>query len=136
MVLKLKYFLSAFAVFICLTGLYAQDGTPFITHFTECEEIETHNWAISQDNQNIMLFANRRGILTFDGQNWDIIKLPYIPFALKKNPIDNKVYVGANNNYGYLERNSLGVIEYKSLSTDTGYFANRCYDLLGSKTRL
>ncbi len=119
MVLKLKYFLFAFSVFICLTGLYAQDGTPFITHYKECKEIETHNWAISQDNQNIMLFANRRGILTFDGQNWDIIKLPYIPFALKKNPIDNKVYVGANNNYGYLERNSLGIIEYKSLSTDT-----------------
>ncbi len=119
MVLKLKYFLFAFSLFICLTGLYAQDGTPFITHYKECKEIETHNWAISQDNQNIMLFANRRGILTFDGQNWDIIKLPYIPFALKKNPIDNKVYVGANNNYGYLERNSLGIIEYKSLSTDT-----------------
>ena len=119
MVLKLKYFLLAFPVFICLTGLYAQDGTPFITHFTECKEIETLNWAISQDNQNIMLFANRRGILTFDGQNWDIIRLPYIPFALNKNPIDNKVYVGANNNYGYLEKNSLGVIEYKSLSTDT-----------------
>lgn len=119
MVLKLKYFLFAFSVFICLTDLYAQDGTPFITHYKECKEIETHNWAISQDNQNIMLFANRRGILTFDGQNWDIIKLPYVPFALNKNPFDNKVYVGANNNYGYLERNSLGAIEYKTLSTDT-----------------
>jgi len=62
---------------------------------------------------------SRRGILTFDGQNWDIIKLPYIPFALNKNPFDNKVYVGANNNYGYLERNSKGFIEYKSLSLDT-----------------
>ncbi len=119
MVLRIKYFLFVFAALVCMTDIYSQDGTPFITHFKECKEIETQNWAISQDNQNVMLFANRRGILTFDGQNWGIIKLPYIPFALNKNPFDNKVYVGANNNYGYLERNSKGFIEYKSLSLDT-----------------
>ena len=119
MVLRIKYFLFVFAALVCMTDIYSQNGTPFITHFKECKEIETQNWAISQDNQNVMLFANRRGILTFDGQNWGIIKLPYIPFALNKNPFDNKVYVGANNNYGYLERNSKGIIEYKSLSSDT-----------------
>ncbi|MCK5169301.1 MAG: hypothetical protein KAQ75_05425, partial [Bacteroidales bacterium] len=119
MLSKLRLFLSILTVFICLTDIYSQEGTPFITHFKECKEIETQNWSISQDNQNVMLFANRRGILTFDGQHWNIIKLPYIPFALKKSPIDNKVYVGANNNYGYLERNSKGFIEYESLSSDT-----------------
>ena len=93
MVLRIKYFLFVFAALVCMTDIYSQNGTPFITHFKECKEIETHNWAISQDNQNVMLFANRRGILTFDGQNWGIIKLPYIPFALNKNPFDNKVYV-------------------------------------------
>ena len=36
-----------------------------------------------------------------------------LPFALNKNPIDNKIYVGANNNYGYLERNLKGEIKYK-----------------------
>lgn len=100
-------------------GLFSQNGTPFITHFKECKDFETQNWAISQDNQNVMLFANRKGILSFDGKKWDLISIPYIPFALNKNPIDNKVYVGANNNYGYLERNSKGEIKYKSLSSDT-----------------
>ena len=97
----------------------AQDGTPFITHFKECKEIETQNWSISQDDQNVMLFANRRGILSFDGQNWELQKLPFIPFALKKSPVDHRVYVGANNNYGYLEKNAKGILEYKSMVSDS-----------------
>jgi serine phosphatase RsbU (regulator of sigma subunit) len=101
------------------TGLFSQNGTPFITHSKECKDFETQNWAISQDYQNVMLFANRKGILSFDGTKWDLISIPYIPFALNKSPVDNKVYVGANNNYGYLERNSKGEIKYKSLSSDT-----------------
>ncbi len=119
MIPKLKLALLLFIISVFFSDINAQDGTPYITHFKESKEIESQNWSISQDNQNVMLFANRKGISTFDGQNWDLLKLPHIPFALKKSPLDNKVYVGANNNYGYLERNSKGFIEYKSLSTDT-----------------
>lgn len=118
MITKFRYCIAFLLITIGIR-LFAQEGTPFITHFKECKEIETQNWSISQDNQNVMLFANRRGILTFDGQNWDIVKLPYIPFAINKSPYDNKVYVGADNNYGYLERDSKGFIQYKSLSSDT-----------------
>ncbi len=108
-----------FVLLIFNNTTLAQDGTPFITHFKECKEIETKNWSISQDNQNVMLFANRKGIITFDGQNWNLIKLPFIPFAISKSPIDQKVYVGANNNYGFLEKGPKGEIEYKSLVPDT-----------------
>jgi len=119
MISKLRLAFISTLLLYCFSNVFSQDGTPFITHFKECKEIETQNWSISQNKQNVMLFANRRGVLTFDGQNWNLIKLPYIPFALKKSPVDNKVYVGANNNYGYLERTEKGLIEYKSLSTDT-----------------
>ena len=97
----------------------AQDGTPYISNFKESKEIESKNWSISQDEQNIMMFANRKGIIVFDGTNWTLEKIPYIPFAIKKNPINNIVYVGAYNNYGYLEKDSKGIIHYVSISTDT-----------------
>lgn len=114
-----KLSVSLFVSIFYLSSAIAQEGTPYITNFKESKEIETQNWAISQDEENVMLFANRRGIIAYDGQNWELVKIPYIPFALKKNPIDNKVYVGANNNYGYLERDSKGFIKYVSLSSDT-----------------
>jgi len=116
--IKIKIFSLLILVFY-FSKLVAQQGTPYITNFKESKEIETQNWSISQNQKNVMLFANRRGIITYDGNNWDLIKMPYIPFAIKKNPIDNKVYVGANNNYGYLEEDSKGFINYVSLSPDT-----------------
>lgn len=60
------------------TRALAQEGTPYLTHFEEVKELETQNWSISQTNEDIMLFANRRGILTFDGQSWNQLRLPYI----------------------------------------------------------
>src|SRR6056297_2984426 len=97
----------------------AQEGTPYITHFEEVKELETQNWSITQSNENIMFFANRRGILTFDGQSWNQLNLPYIPFVIRKNPYNQKIYIGANNNYGILTKNSKGLYEYQSLVSDT-----------------
>jgi len=101
------------------TRALAQEGTPYITHFKEVQELETQNWSISQTNEDIMLFANRRGILTFDGQSWNQLNLPYIPFVIRKNPYNQKIYIGANNNYGILTKNSKGLYEYQSLVSDT-----------------
>ena len=106
-------------IFLSAATSHAQEGTPFITHFEEVKELETQNWSITQSNENIMLFANRRGILTFDGQSWNQVKLPYIPLVVKKNPFNQKVYVGANNNYGILTKNNKGLYEYQSLVSDT-----------------
>lgn len=99
--------------------VFAQNGTPYITHYKEIREIENQNWSICQDKENNMLFANRRGIIIFDGSHWDIIKLPYIPFVVRKNPFNDIVYVGTNNNYGYLQKDNKGFYQYISLSKDT-----------------
>src|SRR6056297_2294014 len=97
------------------TRALAQEGIPYITHFKEVQELETQNWSISQTDEEIMLFANRRGILTFDGQTWNQLKLPYIPLVVRKNPYNQKIYLGANNNYGILTKNDKGMYEYQSL---------------------
>ena len=99
-------------------ALNAQDGAPLLTNFKESSEIENQSWAVCQDDNNVMLFANRRGILTFDGQSWNFIPIPAIPYSLKYNPIEKKVYVGGDNNYGYLSRDDKGIYKYFSISGD------------------
>ena len=66
-----------------------------------------------------MLFANRMGISTFDGKQWNSIQIPTIPYSLKYNPREEKVYVGGDNNYGYLSRDEKGVYRYVSISGDS-----------------
>jgi serine phosphatase RsbU (regulator of sigma subunit) len=108
-------------VFLVFTSylLLAQEGAPLLTNFKESSELENQSWAICQDDNNVMLFANRRGILTFDGQGWNFIAIPTIPYSLKYNQAERKVFVGGYNNYGYLERDDRGIYRYFSVSGDS-----------------
>jgi serine phosphatase RsbU (regulator of sigma subunit) len=97
----------------------AQDGAPLLTHFREKSDIEDQSWAITQDDNKIMLFANRKGILSFDGEEWSQNRFRITPFAMSRNPVNNKVYIGGENDYGYIERDHKGTYRFISLCNDT-----------------
>lgn len=98
--------------------LKAQKGAPLLTHFYESREIEDQNWAICQDNHNVMLFANRKGISSFDGQDWTSIRVPVIPYTMKANPANGKIFVGGENSYGFIEKDQSGTYKYLPISGD------------------
>ena len=98
---------------------FGQDGAPLLSNYSESREIENQSWAVCQDDNNLMLFANRRGILTFDGHVWDFIRIPTIPYSLKYNSKERRVFIGGEDNYGYLVRDEKGFNSYFSLSGDT-----------------
>ncbi len=112
-----KIFSLVYLLFI-LPALWAQEGAPLLTHFKESRDIENQNWAICQDINHVMLFANRKGILSFDGQDWLSIRIPNIPFSMQANPRNGKIYVGGDNSYGLLEKDLTGSYKYVSLSGD------------------
>lgn len=110
-----KLFLLGYLLFI-VCSLSAQEGAPLLTHFKESREIENQNWAICQDVNNVMLFANRKGILSFDGMYWLPLRIPVIPFTIASNPKDGKIFVGGEGSYGYLVKDQMGVYKYLSIS--------------------
>jgi serine phosphatase RsbU (regulator of sigma subunit) len=110
-----KIFSLWFLLFI-VWRLPAQEGAPMLTHFKESREIENQNWAICQDINHVMLFANRKGILSFDGQDWLPVRIPVIPFSMQANPVNGKIFIGGENNYGCLEKDLKGSYKYVSLS--------------------
>lgn len=107
-----------FILFV-LSRINAQQGSPLLTNYTESRDIENQNWAICQDDNQVMLFANRKGITTFDGEEWLSIRIPTIPYTLKKNPVTGKIFIGGDNNYGFLEKDLSGSYKYVSLSEDS-----------------
>lgn len=115
----MKKILSLVSLMLIVYSIKAQEGAPLLTNFKESSEIENQSWAVCQDDNNVMLFANRKGILTFDGQSWNSIPIPTIPYSLKYDPLERRVYVGGENNYGYLARNDKGVYSYFSISGDS-----------------
>lgn len=117
--ISLKRIISVSLCILFIKTVTAQEGAPLLSNYKESREIENQNWAICQDDNDVMLFANRRGILTFDGQRWNFIRIPTIPYSIKYNPIEKRVYVGGENNYGFLNRDEKGFYKYYSLSGDS-----------------
>jgi serine phosphatase RsbU (regulator of sigma subunit)/ligand-binding sensor domain-containing protein len=97
----------------------AQQGSPMLSNFVPNRNIENQSWAICQDNNLVMFFANRKGILAFDGDDYQTIRIPAIPYSIQKNPNDGRIYVGGDNTFGYLKKNGTGGYSYISLPGDS-----------------
>jgi len=108
-----------FYLLLIFYAIEAQEGSPILTHYNKIRETEDQSWAICQDENKVMLFANRKGILSFDGVEWSPLGIPIIPFAIQMNPYDSRIYIAGENNYGYIEKNQMGSYRYESMSGDS-----------------
>lgn len=104
----------------------AQKGYPFVSPFSFGEAIDNDNFDLLQDNNQNILIANRKGILTFDSRKWDLLPLPYYPVVLKKSTPEGIIYIGCRNGFGSLELDATGKYSYKLLSDTifTGEISN------------
>lgn len=105
--LKTLFLLLASLAFIpCLQGQYALNfGDPAIKHYPRTVyHGGTQNWAIGQDYRGLMYFANNKGLLEFDGANWQVFNLPNGTIVRSIN-IDQqgRIYVGGQSEIGYLK---------------------------------
>ncbi len=79
------------------------------------------NYSGAIDENGIIYFANENGILKYDGSEWEII--PIINFAATYSiyiASDGRFYVGGQNEYGYLEKDSINQFTYHSLRSTIG----------------
>ncbi|NOZ35671.1 MAG: SpoIIE family protein phosphatase [Chlorobi bacterium] len=91
-------------------------GSPFIKNNNIKEyKAAGPNWAIIKDKRGVMYFANDEGVLEYDGVNWRLIKLKTLARSLA---IDSAgiIYVGGDNEFGYIQPDSKGNLYYTCLS--------------------
>jgi serine phosphatase RsbU (regulator of sigma subunit) len=111
--------------FSILVGLFvfpvlAQTGNYYITNFSPSGYGATdQNWCSIQDEYGRIYVANNNGILLNEGKEWKTIKLRNQSrcISIDKSK-DNKVFVGGENEFGYLTISFKGQISYTSLSKD------------------
>ena len=88
-------FLLFCSIFQLLSLLsFAQPGNYFLSHYTPSDEnIDYLSFDIAQTERGVIYFANKNGIVEFDGRNWNIIESPGAIYTLA---IANgsEVYVG------------------------------------------
>lgn len=111
---------------ICLISLSAsfshsqikQTGLPFIRNYERNEyNGGRQTWDITQNDQNLIFFANNSGILEFDGTNWNIYPVSNRSIVRSVASGENgKIFAGAYNEFGYLKTSENGKRTYHSLT--------------------
>jgi serine phosphatase RsbU (regulator of sigma subunit) len=110
------FFVLLFALTFNLAGQIKNIGLPYIVNYSlEDYKIGSkQNWATVEDKRGVLYFGNTSGVLEFDGLNWRLIPLPNLVRALA---IDNlgRIYVGSRGDFGFLQPDSIGRMEFVSL---------------------
>jgi ligand-binding sensor domain-containing protein/DNA-binding CsgD family transcriptional regulator len=65
-----------------------------------------------------MYFGNGDGLLAFDGNNWNLLPMPNKSAVISMyfDEHTGRLYVGAQGEFGYTEPDSIGIIQYHSVS--------------------
>ncbi|MFD1604616.1 triple tyrosine motif-containing protein [Flavobacterium artemisiae] len=93
-------------------------GVPFITNYSpKTYKAASENWDVIQDSKGMMFFANHFGIMQFDGVRWSIVTQPDNRSMVRSLAIDkhDKIYVGAQGDFGYTIQLPNGQYQYTSL---------------------
>jgi signal transduction histidine kinase/ligand-binding sensor domain-containing protein/heme exporter protein D len=115
---KFKFLFVFIVSLIIVMNLSASEiGRPFITSYYPDETMgDYQTWAATQDQRGVLYFGNGIGVLEYDGSNWRLIEID------KKNMIrsmdidkQGRIYVGSIAEFGYLQPDSIGQLQYVSL---------------------
>jgi serine phosphatase RsbU (regulator of sigma subunit) len=116
---KQRYIFILLYIMLAAAESVAQNGIPHITVYDNGDDELLRHWSVCQDSNNVMLFANRMGITTYDGHSWKNYRLNIVPVVIRQDPFSGIIFAGSVNDYGILKFNSLGVPHFESLCGDT-----------------
>jgi signal transduction histidine kinase len=113
-----RFFFIFFLGLIIFPKVYAQEkGLIQSKHFSSKDyRAGTQNWAIVEDQRGVMYFGNGAGVLEYNGETWNLIRLSN-ESSVRSLAVSDKgtIFVGAYNEIGYLQPNNLGELTYISL---------------------
>src|SRR5579871_1633018 len=79
--------------------VFAQQGNYFLSHFSPSDErIDYVTFGMTQDAKGVIYFANKNGVLEFDGRNWGLIGTTGPVFTVAASGDD--VFLGGLNGFG------------------------------------
>lgn len=111
--LQLKILIAMLLSFISAT---AQELSPPIQNYSSIQyKGGSQNWDISLDKEGVVYAANTQGLLSFDGQRWQLSPLESGSIIRSVYPVGKRVYTGSYREFGYWEKDEKGDMCYTSL---------------------
>jgi hypothetical protein len=111
----MRYIFSTFLLLIFLNS-FAQPGNYFLSHFSPTEEsFDNVCFDMVQNQNGIMYFATRNGILEFDGRSWNLIPANGSVYSLQVGS-DGTLYWAGANGFGTVMTDDQGFHHVQALS--------------------
>jgi class 3 adenylate cyclase len=113
---KIWFLIAALCCISPAFGFSEAGSFVFRTYSPKAYLANQQNWAAIEDSRGVMYFGNTDGLLEFDGVTWRRIPLPNAQ-AVRSLALSDKgrLYVGGQNELGYLDAEPNGAMKYVSL---------------------
>lgn len=112
-----KYWVVCFLLFILFIQARASSFMPAVTNYLAKDyEAGYQNWACAQGSNGEMYFGNSQGLLVYDGYRWTLHKVPGKHIVRSVYVKEDRIYVGAFEEFGYFKYSEAGTLRYHSLS--------------------
>ncbi len=106
-------------IFTIQVSLSAQPGIPYISNFLPNQISYADNIGICVDDEGIVYLANRKGVIVFDANEWQLVKVPTMPTVVAYDSIFDAVWVAGNNLIGEIVKNANGEFTFNSVLNDS-----------------
>jgi hypothetical protein len=116
--LKQPYLVFIACSVLCFLSVYGQEAPPIRNYTPADYGAENQNWSISQDAKKHLYFANNKGLLEFNGANWNLYPTPNNSIIRSVKVIDSLIYTGCFMEFGYWKRDRYGRLRYASISDE------------------
>ncbi|MGA2549987.1 MAG: EAL domain-containing protein [Burkholderiaceae bacterium] len=114
--------LSAGLLFLAMTGAalaQALSGSPPVSILRPDVGAPPSSLDIAQDDSSLLYVANGGGVLTFDGETWQLLRLPNGDSSTSVTfDGHSRVYVGGHDLIGYFEKDENGLPDFHDLTAN------------------
>ncbi|MBI6119522.1 helix-turn-helix and ligand-binding sensor domain-containing protein [Salegentibacter maritimus] len=113
--------ITAFFFVLQYSSLIGQQLTPPIHNYLATNyNAASQNWDIDVDEEGVIYAANNQGLLSYDGQSWELFPLPNGSIIRSVFVHKDRIFTGSYKEFGYWKRDSTGKMYYTSLIPNLG----------------
>ncbi len=106
------------------SSLFSQQLTPPIHNYSSTTyNAASQNWDIDVNEEGIIYVANNQGLLSYDGQSWELLPLPNGSIIRSVFVYEDKIFTGSYKEFGYWKKDDTGKMFYTSLIPKLGKYA-------------
>ena len=96
-------------------SLFAQELPPITNFDPGIYNAGNQNWMMTQADNNHIYIANNLGLLSFNGEHWNLHKVPNASAVRSVLAKDKTIYTGSYMDFGYWDTDEKGELNYTSL---------------------